>query len=89
MSSAKELFHRDKELRNWWHTVVADDRFDLVCLIVRAAFLDTNPNQDSIKGARDYEALFKTISEADDTGQPLPGPGLNYMADVMPPKPVE
>jgi len=61
----------------------------LLAAIVRAAFLDTNPNQDSIKGARDYEALFKTISEADDTGQPLPGPGLNYMADVMPPKPVE
>jgi hypothetical protein len=89
MNTVKELFHRDKELRTWWHTIVTDDRFERVCLIVRAAFLDTNPNQDSIKGAKDYEALFTTLSEADDTGQPLPGPGLNYMADQMPVKPVE
>jgi type IV secretory pathway VirB10-like protein len=87
MNTVKELFNKDRDLRVWWHTIVTDDRFELVCLHVRAAFMDSSPNKERIQGARDFEAMFKTISEADDTGQPLPGPGLNYMADEMPRKP--
>lgn len=86
--NTRDIFNRDKELRNWWIQVTTHDNFERVQMYARSAFLDLLPSKEELNGARMLEQLQMGLADRPDESQHLPSPGLHHQIEPMPSQPV-
>lgn len=84
-----EIFNRDKELRAWWVQVTTHQNFERVQMYARSAFLDLQPTQEQLRGAKMLEELQMGLAASPEAINQLPSPGLHHQIEPMPVKPNE
>lgn len=88
-TSTKELFQSKKPLLNWWARIIDDPLFAEVLLHARSEFIERGVNELELKGAREYEIILTSLTQAEPSDLPIPSPGLHHYIDEMPPMPTE
>lgn len=90
MTTAKDLFQKQQDLRNWWAQVVDDPRYCMVLLHARSAFLEGKPpNMDYVEGGSEFARILAELPAADDLGSSMldqANPGLHHDLDKPEPK---
>jgi hypothetical protein len=83
----KDLFHKNQELRKWFAAIVDHENWDTVLLFARSAFLEHNPTQEQLQGAKDFERALAGLPASDDSS---PGdilstvkPGLVHQIETV------
>ncbi len=85
--TTKELFQSKKPLLHWWAKIIDDPMFAEVILHARSEFIERGPNELELKGAREYEQILTSLTEAYPSDMPIPSPGLHHYIEEIPPMP--
>lgn len=81
MTTSKDLFCANKELREWWVSVVANPHFDSVMLYARAESLEQIPSEEQRRGALHFGQILATLHQPASAEDHFPRPGLNHKLD--------
>jgi hypothetical protein len=81
MTSSKELFCSQKQLCEWWGTVVANPMFDQVMLHARGTALEQEPSAEQRVGAIHFSQILSTLHQPVGISDHFPRPGLNHSFD--------
>jgi hypothetical protein len=87
MTSTKDLFQSKKPLSQWWARILDDPQLAEVLLHARSEFIESGPTESELKGARLYEIILTTLSEAGPSDMPIPTPGIFHNTEEVPPMP--
>lgn len=79
--NAKELFLKNKELRDRWSAVVHADWFEEVLVYARGALLDTKRTEAEIDGAKAYELTLCSLCDNEGEVTTEVFTGLNHNLD--------
>jgi hypothetical protein len=80
--NAKTLFLQNKELAQWWSSVVDNPNYERVMLHASAAVFESTPSAESRSGILQFREMLATMSEADSEAPELPSPKLRHPADL-------
>jgi hypothetical protein len=74
--NAKAVFLQDKDLVNWWVSVVHDSRYEKVMALGLATLAMKKPPTEVLMGACELDTILTTFPDPDFTSKPFPSPGL-------------
>lgn len=63
--NAKELFLKNKELRDRWSAVVHADWFEEVLVYARGSFMDAKRTEAEMEGAKAYETILLSLCDVE------------------------
>ena len=81
MTSAKELFLREKELCKQLHDVTGTDWFQKCITFAKAEMLERNPTSENLKGMGEFVRILCSLSEEDDKSIAFVVGGLTHDID--------
>jgi len=81
MNTPRELFQSNKNLNDWWMSVVKDERFDVVRIHAMASAMETNPSQETRNGMILMLSLMQQLCEKEQPEMPMPSSGLTHNID--------
>jgi len=81
MTSAKELFLRDKELCAYLHSFVATDMFQKCLTFAKAEMLARNPTSENLKGMGEFISILCSLSDDEATPTTFTVSGLRHDID--------
>jgi len=80
--TSKELFLKNKPLREQWAAVAHADWFAEVCTYARAVLMDTNAlSTEFLHGAIKFEDTLRELADEDSKAQEWAKPGLVHTLD--------
>jgi hypothetical protein len=85
--TTKDLFQSKKPLLQWWIRIIDDPMFAEVLLHARSEFIEMGPDEATLRGAREYESILRSLSEAGPSDMPIPTPGIFHNTEEVPPMP--
>jgi hypothetical protein len=73
-----DLLKRNSDLAKWWASVVHDDRFEFLSLLVLADLAKAQLPPEELKGATSLLDKLATITDNLDLQTTTPNPGLDH-----------
>jgi hypothetical protein len=81
MTTARELFQRDKSLHESWSAVTHSDWFERVLVFADSAMLEGKCTTEEMAGARKFRDALVSLAEDDKAKGFYPKPRLNHNID--------
>lgn len=75
---AKTLLSKDKKLLQWWASVVEDERFEQVKLILKAHVFEGRPSPDQMIGVTTFIESMTSIIDPEEAPTVYAQPGLSH-----------
>lgn len=81
MNTAKELFLKNKELREKWAAVAHADWFGEVLVFARSVCMDNKPTAEKIMGMLEFESALLSICDEQVVSVEYPSSGIRHDID--------
>ena len=80
--NAKDQFLANKQIREWWASVVSNQNFDVVMLHASAVALESLPSAEQRAGVLTFREILQTLGDKEAGPVKFSSPGLIHNLDV-------